>query len=72
MPVRILPTVEHALSVSAVGAPETVAAELDRLIARHQPDEVIVVGNIFDQTARHRSFAIAAEILRARAEAQPA
>lgn len=72
VPVRILPTVEHALSVSAVGSPQTVAAELDRLIARHRPDEVILVGNIYDRAARHRSFAIAAEILRARAETAPA
>lgn len=69
VPVRILPTVEQALSVSAVGAPDTVAAELDRLITRYRPDELILVGNIYDQTARHRSFAIAAEILRARAKA---
>ena len=67
VPVRILPTVEHALSVSAVGAPATVAAALDALIARYRPDELILVGNIFDQAARHRSFAIAAEILRGRA-----
>ncbi|KGJ12379.1 LLM class flavin-dependent oxidoreductase [Paracoccus versutus] len=67
IPVRILPTVNAALAVSAVGSPDTVAAELDRLIARHQPDELILVGNIYDQAARHRSFAMAAEILRARA-----
>ncbi|REF69698.1 MULTISPECIES: LLM class flavin-dependent oxidoreductase [Paracoccus] len=67
IPVRILPTVNAALAVSAVGSPDTVAAELDRLIARHQPDELILVGNIYDQGARHRSFAMAAEILRARA-----
>ncbi|WP_287885376.1 MULTISPECIES: LLM class flavin-dependent oxidoreductase [Paracoccus] len=66
IPVRILPTVNAALAISAVGSPQTVAAELDRLIARHQPDELILVGNIYDQAARHRSFAIAAEILRGR------
>ena len=67
VPARILPTVNAALAVSAIGAPETVAAELERLIARYQPDELILVGNIYDQTARHRSFAMAAEILRGRA-----
>ncbi len=66
IPVRILPTVNAALAISAVGSPQTVAAELDRLIACHQPDELILVGNIYDQAARHRSFAIAAEILRGR------
>ncbi|MTH62772.1 LLM class flavin-dependent oxidoreductase [Paracoccus shanxieyensis] len=67
VPVRILPTVEHALSVSAVGAPDTVASQLDRLIARYKPDELILVGNIYDQQARHRSFELAARILKDRA-----
>lgn len=67
VPVRILPTVEHALSVSAVGAPDTVASQLDRLIARYKPDELILVGNIYDQQARHRSFELAAQILKDRA-----
>ncbi len=66
-PVRILPTVNAALAVSAVGSPATVAAELDALIARYQPDELILVGNIHDPQARMRSFAMAAEILRGRA-----
>lgn len=66
VPAAVLPMVEHALSVSAVGAPETVAAQLDALIATYRPDELILVGNIYDQAARHRSFAIAAEILRGR------
>ncbi len=66
VPVRILPTVQGALSVSAIGAPDTVARELEALIARHQPDELILVGNIYDRDARHRSFAIASEILRGR------
>ncbi|MNP80423.1 hypothetical protein D3C76_1785280 [compost metagenome] len=62
-----MPMVERALSVSAVGAPDTVAAQLDALIARYRPDELILVGNIYDQAARHRSFALAADILRDRA-----
>ncbi|WP_134679456.1 LLM class flavin-dependent oxidoreductase [Paracoccus ravus] len=66
VPAAILPGVEHALSVSAVGAPQTVAARLEDLIARYRPDELILVGNIYDQKARHRSFELAAEILRAR------
>ncbi|CAM2961747.1 luciferase family oxidoreductase, group 1 [Paracoccus aminovorans] len=67
VPAAVLPMVEHALSVSAVGAPQTVATQLDALIATYRPDELILVGNIYDQAARHRSFAIAAEILRGRA-----
>lgn len=64
IPVRIRPTVDASLSVSAVGAPDSVKAQLDRLIARHRPDELILVGNIFDQQARQRSFQMAAEILK--------
>ncbi|WJS84855.1 LLM class flavin-dependent oxidoreductase [Paracoccus sp. TOH] len=67
VPAHVLPMVEQALSVSAVGAPATVAARLEELIARYRPDELILVGNVYDQAARHRSFAIAAEILRGRA-----
>lgn len=66
VPETVMPMVERALSVSAVGAPDTVAAQLDALIARYRPDELILVGNIYDQAARHRSFALAADILRAR------
>ena len=66
VPAAVLPMVQHALSVSAVGSPETVATQLDALIAKYAPDELILVGNIYDQAARHRSFAIAAEILRGR------
>ncbi|MTH76607.1 LLM class flavin-dependent oxidoreductase [Paracoccus aestuariivivens] len=66
IPASVMGSVQQALSVSAVGAPETVAARLDELIARYAPDELILVGNIYDPAARHRSFAIAAEILRNR------
>lgn len=66
VPAAVLPMVEHALSVSAVGSAQTVATQLEALIAKYRPDELILVGNIYDQAARHRSFAIAAEILRGR------
>ncbi|MCE8536505.1 LLM class flavin-dependent oxidoreductase [Ruegeria pomeroyi] len=56
--------VNAALSVSAVGSPETVRADLTRIIDRYQPDEVILTGQIHDHTARKRSFEIAAGILR--------
>ncbi len=58
-----LSMVEQALSVSAVGAKESVAAKLESLIARHAPDEVILTGQIHDHEARLKSFAIAAEVL---------
>ncbi|MCG6560434.1 LLM class flavin-dependent oxidoreductase [Ruegeria sp. 1NDH52C] len=56
--------VNAALSVSAVGSPEMVRADLTRIIDRYQPDEVILTGQIHDHTARKRSFEIAAGILR--------
>ncbi|AAV95768.1 bacterial luciferase family protein [Ruegeria pomeroyi DSS-3] len=56
--------VNAALSVSAVGSPETVRADLTHVIDRYQPDEVILTGQIHDHTARKRSFEIAAGILR--------
>lgn len=56
--------VNAALSVSAVGSPDTVRSQLSRIITRYQPDEVILTGQIHDHTARKRSFEIAAGILR--------
>jgi luciferase family oxidoreductase group 1 len=58
-----LEMVEAALSVHATGAPETVKASLEGWIARFQPDEVILTGQIHDHAARLRSFGIAAEVL---------
>ncbi len=64
IPAMIRPHVEAALSVSAVGNPATVEEKLRALIARHQPDELILVGNIFDIDKRIRSFQMAAEIMK--------
>ncbi|PZQ96583.1 MAG: alkane 1-monooxygenase [Cereibacter sphaeroides] len=55
---------DQALSVAAVGSPETVRRDLSALIARYQPDEVILTGMIHDHSARLRSFEIAAEAMR--------
>lgn len=66
IPQPVRSAVEQAMAISAVGMPDQVAAQLQALIARHRPEELILVGNIFDQAARQRSFAIAAEILRGR------
>lgn len=66
VPVRVLPSVQSALSISAVGARDTVARSLEALIERYKPDELIMVGNIYDKAARHRSFEIAADIMKSR------
>ena len=56
--------VDQALAVSATGAPDTVRADLSRLIETYRPDEVMLTGQIHDHAARKRSFAIAADAMR--------
>ena len=51
---------QEVQSVSFVGSPATVKAGLADFVARTQPDEVMVVGHIYDQAARLRSYEIAA------------
>ena len=63
----ILAGVQHALSCSAAGGPETVRRQLGELITRHAPDEVIFTGQIHDHKARLASFEIAADIMRSMA-----
>ncbi|WP_289033336.1 LLM class flavin-dependent oxidoreductase [uncultured Roseibium sp.] len=55
--------VEDALRISAVGAPETVKAKLQELIATYEPDELIFTGQIHDHQSRKRSFEIAAGVM---------
>ncbi len=55
--------VDQSLRISAVGNPEAVKEQLRGLIAEHQPDEVILTGQIHDHTARLRSFEIAAQVM---------
>jgi luciferase family oxidoreductase group 1 len=47
------------LSKAVVGGPDTVRAGLERFIATHRPDEIILTAQIFDQTKRFRSLEIA-------------
>ena len=46
-------------------APETVKQQLAELVAKYQPDELILTGQIHNHEARKRSFTIAAEVLNA-------
>lgn len=61
---HVLAGVNEALRITAVGSPETVRSQLSEIIARYQPDEVILTGQIHDHRARMRSFEIAAGILK--------
>jgi len=56
--------VDRALACAAVGAPETVARRIAEFVARHQPDELMLTANVFDHSARLRSFELAASVLR--------
>ena len=48
------------LSKAVVGGPDTVRTGLERFIAQHRPDEIILTAQIFDQAKRIRSLEIAA------------
>ena len=63
IPAAVMAQVEQALSCSATGSAATVKQQLRTLIDTYQPDELMVTGMIHDQTARVRSFEIAAEVL---------
>ena len=51
----------HALSCSVVGAPQTVQHGLQAFIAQTGADEVIVASQVFDHSARLRSYEIVAQ-----------
>ncbi|WP_295805772.1 LLM class flavin-dependent oxidoreductase [uncultured Nitratireductor sp.] len=55
--------VAQALACTAAGSPDTVRDALNGFIARYEPDEVIVTGQIHDHDARLKSFRLTAEIL---------
>ena len=56
---------DQASSCSAIGAPDTVAQELQNFIARTGADELLIITQIFDHAARLRSYQITAEVHRA-------
>jgi luciferase family oxidoreductase group 1 len=53
---------DTALACAAVGSPDTVRAALQAFIARTGADELMLTSQIFDHTARLRSYEIAAEL----------
>lgn len=50
--------VDQALAVSFVGTVDTVRPKLAEFLTKHQPDELIVTANVYDQAARLRSLAL--------------
>ena len=63
VPAHIQAQVAQALSCSATGSLVSVKKQLEALIERYQPDEIILSGMIHNHSARVRSFEIAAEAL---------
>jgi len=59
---RIATMLKSVLAVAQVGAPGTVKAGLEAFIARHQPDELMVTGQIYDHKARKRSYELLATL----------
>ncbi len=59
------------LSKAVVGGPDTVRAGLERFVALHRPDEIILTAQIFDQSKRIRSLEIASAALGALASVIP-
>jgi luciferase family oxidoreductase group 1 len=51
---------EEVFACAAIGAPDTVARDLDALAARTEADEIILTSQIFDHRARVRSMEIVA------------
>jgi luciferase family oxidoreductase group 1 len=54
--------IEHALSCTAIGSPESVRRWLERFIARTGADELILTSQIFDHAARVHSFELVSQV----------
>ena len=72
LPSSLLAGVEHNMSVTAIGDPKTVTRQLDDIITRYRPDEVMVSAMIHDPVARKRSFEIAAQAFQKIGAKEPA
>ncbi len=53
---------DQVLTSAAIGSPDTVQKALQAFIARTGADELMITAQIFDHTARRRSYEIAAEV----------
>jgi luciferase family oxidoreductase group 1 len=61
LPMQARATLESMLSCSAVGSPETVSREVREFAARTGADELIITSQIYDATARIRSYELLAQ-----------
>ncbi|MBI5333722.1 MAG: LLM class flavin-dependent oxidoreductase [Burkholderiales bacterium] len=53
---------DSVLAVSAIGSPATVRERLGEIVARTQPDELMVTAQVYDPAARRRSFELLAGV----------
>ncbi|RTZ44588.1 LLM class flavin-dependent oxidoreductase [Candidimonas sp. SYP-B2681] len=53
---------QHVLSCSAIGSPDTVAAQLKAFLVRTGADELMITSNMFDHAARLRSYEITSQV----------
>ncbi len=53
---------QHTLSSTVVGSPEAVQRGIAEFVARNNPDELIITGQIFDHRARLRSYEILSQV----------
>jgi luciferase family oxidoreductase group 1 len=65
-------TLDHVLSCSAIGSPETVERQLRAFVERTGADELMITSQIFDHEARLRSYEIAARLIDSRPAAAAA
>jgi luciferase family oxidoreductase group 1 len=56
-------TIDHVLSCSAIGAPETIRARIEAFVAETGADELMVTGQMFDHGKRLRSYEILAGLM---------
>jgi luciferase family oxidoreductase group 1 len=55
--------VDRALACAVVGTPAMIEQGVKEFVARHRPDELMFTANVFDHSARMRSFELAAGVL---------
>jgi luciferase family oxidoreductase group 1 len=60
----LMAVVDQALACTAVGTAEMVGDTVRGFLARYEPEEVILTGQIHDHAARLRSFEIAAGVMK--------
>ncbi len=61
LPVQHAAMLDSVLSCSAIGSPATVRAQIEDFVTRTQADELMITSQIFDFSARVRSYEIVAD-----------